>query len=372
VRDVMTSLGGWIRRRLRGDDRGAIALIVAILIAMGVLTGILALVVDVGQVYQERAELQSGADAAAIGVAKTCALGTCDPTVATQLASANASALTGNTEGVSLVCGSAGMTVCPPSTGAPTDCPPPPAGATYVDVYTSTETAGGSTLLPPVFARALLGNSGYAGTNVKACAQAEWGNPVSATTIALTISACEWDQATQQGAQFPANPPYPPSPVPASSSDQVLVLNAAVGTGCATEPGGADGPGTFGWVAPQGNSCTVPINAGFFAGDARTDISFSCQQVLQNAQRNQAPIVVPVYVSQSAGSGGPTYTLKGFASFVVTGYNMPDSDGDGLSPANNCPVTETCLNGYFVHGVVPFTGTLGTTNLGVSVINLTG
>ena len=56
-----------------------------------------------------------------------------------------------------MVCGPAGMPTCPVSTGAPADCPPPPAGASYVDVYTSTKTASGSTLLPPVFGRALLG-----------------------------------------------------------------------------------------------------------------------------------------------------------------------------------------------------------------------
>jgi hypothetical protein len=84
-----------------------------------------------------------------------------------------------------------------------------------------------------------------------------------------------------------------------------------------------------------------------------------------------------VYVSQS-GPGAPVYQLKGFAEFVVTGYNMPDDDGDTftasdwLNPANDCPATQTCLNGFFVHGVVPFTGTFGATNLGVSVINLTG
>ncbi len=67
------------------------------LIGGGVLTGMGALVVDVGQLYQERAELQNGADAAALGVAKSCALGTCTPAVAAQLADANASSLTGGT-----------------------------------------------------------------------------------------------------------------------------------------------------------------------------------------------------------------------------------------------------------------------------------
>ena len=99
-----------------------------------------------------------------------------------------------------------------------------------------------------------------------ACAQAEWGPPAAATTVAITISACEWDQATQQGTSFPASPPYPPNQPPAPSADQVLKLNSGNGTGCATEPAGADGPGSFGWVShPRGN-CTVPISGSSFLG----------------------------------------------------------------------------------------------------------
>ena len=54
-------------------------------------------------------------------------------------------------------------------------------------------------------------------------------------------------------------------------------------------------------------------------------MSFSCQQVLQNAQQNRTPIVVPIYVSVNG--PGPTYTLKGFADFVVTGYHLPGFRG---------------------------------------------
>ncbi len=82
---------------------------------------------------------------------------------------------------------------------------------------------------------------------------------------------------------------------------------------------------------------------------------------------------MPIYGSAAAGSP-PTYTLKGFADFVVTGYNLPTSfyASDWLNPANNCQGTNYCLNGYFTHGVIPFTGSLNGTDLGVSVIQLTG
>jgi hypothetical protein len=378
----MRDLIAWSGRRLQRagtGEGGAVAVLVALLIGGGVLLGMGALVIDVGRIYQERAELQNGADAAAIGVAKSCALGACNPAVAVGYADGNASRLTGRTEGVPLVCGSGDMGACPPSTGAMIDCPqPPPAGTNYVDVHTATQLPDGSTLLPPVFAATLPGNSGYRGTDVHACAQAEWGPPTSATTVAVAISACTWDQATQQGASFPATPPYPPNQPPAPSADQVLTLNPGNGHGCAAGPAGADGPGTFGWVAHTRGNCTVAIS-GSFAGRTQPWTSFSCAQMLQNAQQNQTPIRVPVYVAANGPPGNLTYTLLGFADFVVTGYNLPGFgddppfyEPDWLDPANGCQGTDYCLNGYFVQGVAPFTGSFGSTNLGVSVIQLTG
>ncbi len=75
----------------RRRDRGAVALIVTVLFAGGVLMGVAALTVDVGQLYSERRQLQNGADAAALSLAKVCATGgTCS------YAGANALALGAN------------------------------------------------------------------------------------------------------------------------------------------------------------------------------------------------------------------------------------------------------------------------------------
>ena len=367
----MAAVSGMIRRRLRRDDRGAVAIIVALLLGSGVLLGMGALVVDVGQIYQERAELQNGADAAALAVAKSCALGTCDPAVAATAADGNASGLTGDTEGVSQVCGSGDLGPCPAGDGSITDClPQPDAGTNFAEVYTITKLPDGSTLLPPVFAATLPGNAGYHGTTVHACAQAEWGAPGSATTLGLTISACTWDQATQQGASFAQEPPYPPDQEPASSADQVLTLGPGSGSGCATEPAGADGPGTFGWIAGARDDCTEFIS-GSFPERGSGDTPMSCADALQYAQQNEIPELVPIYVAAQ----GNEYTLRGFAYFVITGYSFPDVGmlaPDWLNPANSCSATQYCLTGYFVQGVIPDTGTVSGTYLGASVVDLTG
>jgi len=365
----MASLARLVLVRLGRDERGVVGAITAILLGAGVLTGMVALVLDVGQIYQERAELQNGAEAAALGVAKSCALGACTPGVANQLADGNASDLTGGTEGLTLVCGSGSLGSCPASTGSVTDCPPPAAGTNFADVYTATQTVGGSTLLPPVFATTLLGNSGDQGTTVQACAQAEWGAPSAATTSAITVSACEWDQATQQGTAYAPAPPYSQNAAPAASFDEVLTLNPGNGAGCATEPAGDDGEGTFGWADDTKNTCAVPVSGPSFPSSPGNSTEPACLAVLQNSWQNQIPILVPVYTTFD--SAANSFALQGFAEFVVTGYNLPSvQEPDWLDPGNTC--TSTCVTGYFVQGVIPSTGSFAGPNLGASAIDLTG
>src|ERR1022692_2321563 len=253
MRNLILGLARPLLRLLGRDDRGALGVLVAMMLGAGVLTGMGALVLDTGQLYQERAELQAGADAAALAVAKSCGSGTCAPALSAQYANENASALTGNTA-ASTVGGSGTLGSCPTSTGALDDCPGAPSGvAGYVDVRTSTKLSGGSTLLPPVFAKTLLGNSSYTGTKVLACAQAAWGgasSPIIITT-AFTISACEWRQATTNGTV------YQSATAPSASFDQQIKLRSGTGTGCTGYSAPDDAVSLFGWMT-EGNpgGCT--------------------------------------------------------------------------------------------------------------------
>ena len=71
MRDLIPGIARPLLRLLRRDERGAVGVLVAVLLAGGVLLGLGAMVIDVGQLYQERAQLQNGADAAAVAVAKS-------------------------------------------------------------------------------------------------------------------------------------------------------------------------------------------------------------------------------------------------------------------------------------------------------------
>jgi Flp pilus assembly protein TadG len=373
MRNLIPGVARPLLRLLGRDERGAIGVLVALLLGGGVLVGLGALVIDVGQLYQERAELQNGADAGALAVAKSCATGTCTSTLAAQYANQNASALTGNSAAVSLVCGSGALGPCPASTGALTDCPQAPAGVLgYVDVHTSTELSSGSTLLPPVFAKTLLGNGSYQGATVQACAQAAWEGPSSANTVAFTISACSWDSWTSLGTNFAPAPPAVPLP----SYDHVFNLsNLGNAAGCAGETTGADGAGAFGWAKDQTGNCGIFTNTGTFPADTGASAGSTCQTALASAQASRTVIFLPVYTSYTATGSNTVFTLKGFAAFVVTGYHLPSvSVSDWLNSKNDCTGSHKCINGYFTQALIPATGGAGGVGqyLGAAVIGLTG
>src|SRR5260370_4820652 len=239
-----------------------------------------------------------------------------------------ASKLTSGDAGVDLVCGSGGLAPCPAPINTITDCPAPPAGGVnYVDVHTSTRTPTG-TLLQPVFARTLLGNSSYVGTNVKACAQASWGPPASGDTIAYTISACSWYVYTSNGAQFAQPPPYPPNTPPAPSYDHILYEHGSQGstaTGCPPyQPSGQDAPGNFGWTNDaQGNCTTFISSTGTYTGSTGASASGDCQTVIANAYTNKTVVYLPVYSSITGTASNVPYTLLGVAAFTVTRYPLP-------------------------------------------------
>ena len=109
MRNLIFGLARPMLRLLGRDERGAIGVLIAVLVGGGVLLGMGALTIDVGRLYQNRAELQNGADAAALAVAKSCASGTCNAGLAGGYANANASNLTGGQAAVDLVCGTGSL-----------------------------------------------------------------------------------------------------------------------------------------------------------------------------------------------------------------------------------------------------------------------
>lgn len=343
----------------RRHDRGAVAVIVALLLGSGVLLGMAALVVDVGNIYAEREQLQSGADAGATKIAQSCAT---DPSGCT----ASALAVAGRYADANSARGSAGVSVCgrggdladcPAGSGGLSDCAgAAPASGSYVEVHTSTLLSNGSTVLPPTFAEAVIG--GYRGATVAACARAAWGPPSSAR-LSMTMSTCEWNAYTNNGTAFP-DPPV----------EQVIYLHDGTNAG-ACQPAGQSGG--FGWLDDgEGNCRTAVVVDGTYSGDPRSSAPQGCRTLL--AGLSGRPVLMPLYGAVTGpGSGNLTYTVAGFAAFVVTGWNLPGFDSPStLTGQSSCGDFAGCIFGYFTRAAVPGGGDIGGPDLGATVIRLVG
>jgi len=361
------------------SDRGAVATLVAILLAGGVLLGMAALAVDVGRLYAEREELQSGADAAAMAVAKLCAEKPANcaggsAAIAAHYADENAK---DNASGVSAICGdmNGALPACPAPADNLTACLNDPPDSEYVEVRTSTELPGGSTLLPPTFAQALVGNEGYSGTRVAACARASFGAPIPAKGIALTISVCEWDALTGGGTTFPAAPPYPPNPLPPTSAEKASYLHStAKAKTCPAGPSGWDKPGGFGWLDEEGGPCEALVgDDGTVGGNTGNSASGTCQDLLEDYYNNPRVLFIPVYDGVLGTGSNTTYHIKGMAAFVLTGYSLPSNrEKSWLSGKHLCNASESCLYGFFTQALIPVPGPIGGPDLGARIVTLIG
>jgi hypothetical protein len=339
-------------RMIRSAERGAVALIVAVLFGGGVLTGVGAIVVDVGAIYAEREELQSGADAAATAVAKACIANaaTCTQTQRDTRAAkyANSNAKDGSTAVVA-VCGRGfGLPACPSDPGNLTACiGEVPATGNYVEVRTGTRLGDGSTLLPPSFAGAFAGREGFDGTEIRACARVATtpgGSPNRMVAPGVTVEKCYHTSYTSNGASYP-------------TTERVLYLkdgkNADPCTG--TSSNGANGPGNFGWLDHQGGcKATFDLTTGFYGGDTGNNTEASCEYLIDWYIDNATPMPLPLFDATSDNGKKFQYHLAGFSAFMVTGYKLSGASRESrVSHLDLCSGSERCLYGYFVKATAP-------------------
>lgn len=345
-------------------QRGGAALIVTVLMAGGAMMGMAALVVDVGHLYIEREELQSGADAAVVRLAAECATGNAACLAMAQETLDDAAYAKGNAKDgaarVIEVCGTVdAMTPCGPQPTGLSGCiGTVPPGTTYVQVRTATETADGDTLLPPIFGRAILDNGAYNGKEVQACARASIGGgpPASGSGMALTISYCEYEYLPHD------EPPPPAEP----SADGVFYTHKPQGTvpGCPSSGGnGMDAPGGFGWLDQDGSgTCMATVSEGdIVTADPGNNTPGGCQAMLDDSRDNGTVLFMPIY-SAVYGQGNNTYyVVDGFAGFVATGYFLGTSTKATSTVTGEYPCgrdaggsnSDRCISGYFTTGVMP-------------------
>lgn len=358
-------------------EKGAIAIIVAILFGFGVLTGAAALTLDVGNINADRRQLQNGADAVALAVAQQCALtGTCpspnDPALK-PLASANAAdaftkirRVDGDTPvGLPLIAGlptqaicgqGGGLSACQPSwtlsTGNLQECPGGALSAKYARVYTETENSAGGTILPYSFGAAIAGAP--TGADQQACATVGWGNgKKTGPVLPIAMSYCAWKAAT--GADPRSTPPIEATYVgapdyshgvaygydavagnltpdwPTQTENEIYTAASnSTPSGCTTWNGNA-APGNFSALSQSpANSCSTTASD-WMAGDTGNDSPCTDAQLL--TYRGKL-VLIPLFdcVASSTATvtlatncmagGNAFYRITGYATFYLTGWQF--------------------------------------------------
>ena len=286
------------------NERGGISVIVGLL--MVVLLGFTAISVDVGMLYSEKAQLQNGADAAALLVAHKCAKNEthADCTTTTTAASIlNGNALDGRSNLKSLALDLTNDTV--------------------------TVTAGAQqqgedeNKVSLFFAQAL----GISSTEVTASSRVEWGIPSGGDIILpLAIAQCKLNLGSGS-----------------AGTEQVLDMDSG---GCGEIPGG------FGWIEDGDGKCSVTIAAGqasdpgiWFTSDTGANVPAPCTDADVNKLNDQT-VLLPLYdVATGEGSSGKYY-VKGFAAFHVTGYKF-----ESHSWTSGGNIKNKTIRGYFVEFV---------------------
>ena len=317
-------------RRLNHDD-GAIALIVAMLLP--VLVGVSALVLDVGGIYAEKAQLQNGADAAALAIAADCARGSCGAPATTAASLANANA---NDDAADVAVAISGATVT---------------------VTASTRTASGSNRLAHMFADALgrmTTGEAHGGSTVQARASADWGSPGRATTTPLAFSFCEWQALAGDVSMLP-------------TAAKTVFFHGTSGkvTGC-TGPAGQVTPGGWGWLAPAASECSADVRTGNAVARSGNSVPSVCTAGYWSSRIGQT-LMLPVF---SAINADGTFRIEGFAALKLEAYRL-SGDPAFNGGSSSCSGDDRCIRGRFID-YVDLTGApeLGGPNYGAAAVRL--
>jgi hypothetical protein len=370
--------------RMKDDDGGFAMVFVAILLVM--LIGLVAFAVDTAALYQERRELQNGADAAVLAIAADCAFGTavCDTPTAEATADDYADANAGDD-------------------AAQIDDVQLDTTSQTIEVTTATETSDGGGIFEPFFAQVI----GFDGSHVQARASAAWGAPAGLSTLPIIFSDCEWqkyqgDPGTEdheiRTVYFHGNTDPPGNgqggqgggPGGGPGGGQGPPMEGA--EDCHYSPSGQDLPGGFGWLDENTEiDCAALTAIGEWIGiDPGNTPSTGCDpEDMEAILDEEIPIPYFGTVTQDgeiitegeaiSGNGATAeYLVSGYALLHVTGYNFGGQfKAESVAPGpgfNKLPCTGEmrCIEGYFVEGDIS-SGEIdpGGENRGLIVIKFT-
>lgn len=306
-----------------GDDRGAVAVIVAIL--MVPLMGLAAISLDLAATYAERQQLQTGADAAALAIAQDCARDGCTSpaTTAQQFATLNSNS--GNAV--------ANLAAIPTT-------------------MSGRVTVANSAVRDHWFAPIL----GIDSTEISVSATASWGSPIGGTAaLPLIFSLCDFNRFAVDGLPL--------------GIEQTIIMTPA-GDGCTPADGPHYMPGGFGWLETDSkHTCSTTTRIG---NRAYSEPGNSPKHCDLSTIRNRT-VLVPVFDDTDAdgirgGGRGAWFEVHGYAAFTVTGYNF---SGQSWNPP--CSGNQRCIRGHFattLHNDPDFDYGPGAPDLGAAAVLL--
>ena len=332
----------WMKR-----EEGATVITVAITLL--VLFGTGALVLDAGNLFWERRQLQNAADAAALAAAWDLALG--EPEAVAR-ESARDYASDNSTR------------------GAFVEGFEPDYTASEITITTRTGTEDEAGLLVAWLA-GVIGHETYF---TRAQATASWEALGLGETIPLTFSWCEWSWMVGD----PDNAVFP-------SAYKVIYHHE--GTGKHDEiqqdcqgPAGQYTPGGFGWLDPDDSGeCKALLFEGWMDGDTGSGTpspaeSTGCTSEYFASLLGET-IFLPIFVGEPDGVGSNAkYEIVGFAGFELHGYRL--SGGPEWNQAIDgvevpCSGDARCISGVFKEYVALGDKTdEGGMDLGASVVTL--
>jgi Flp pilus assembly protein TadG len=314
--------------RRMNDERGAVAVVVALL--MVPLIGLAAISLDVAALWAERQRLQVGADAGAMAIADDCVKGrsTCSTpsSTAQTLAAANDR--------------SAGVTasVVEPSLS-------PSSGSVTVRTAATRQH-----LFAPVL--------GLDSSSVSARATAAWGAPAGGTAVLpLAFSLCEFKEQTLGG-------------LPSTTTEHIIYFTKSSTTSC-KGPSGNVVPGGFGWLTPDSGSCTTTSAIGQTRYSSTGNSVPSGCSVTSFAALQNKTVLLPLFDQAGDTGSNAWYRLHGYAAFHLTGY---DFVGRYSWNAKSCKGNDHCVKGYFTRFVgldEAFTYSATAPAFGAAVVKLT-
>ena len=326
-------------------ERGAAGVLVAVM--MLVLIGAGALAVDVGQIYSERAQLQNGADAGALGVAQACHKAGCTEAEAEEFAAELAN---GNANDGDAKISEVDLSV-----------------ADQVTVRTTTKN-GSSSVLAKLFASALNAPAVSVGAHATASVEV----PGSGAGFPLALSECQYDLSDAVETGVLQQIRYKPGMA-----------------GCTSTSGHAI-PGGFGWLDQNAGQCQAATdtedNAAYDPGaDYPNKPGENCDSVLQGwistiQAGDEVLGVFPVFDNAGKDKGKGWFHIRGYATFQMIGWKFgggstsPQTYNSSPTPATACVDPCRGIIGKFqkFESIDAFEGNSGTgDDLGTVYIRLT-